>query len=197
MNNIDWLFSTPIAEYDLSEYLTDEVMEYFLTAEADFETYEDPGSNTLVEGIRAWSTFEDSQNDPRIYPLFEKFQECVDEYSRNIGLKPTKIFDAWVNYLTQDGAVDCHRHYSGVVSAAFYPYAPEGSSDITFISPLEGFMMNSMHLSDNDAGIGKYTSNIRHYSAQTGKLVLFPSWLQHYVSPNKCPLRITLSFNTK
>ena len=34
------------------------------------------------------------------------------------------------------------------------------------------------------------------FPAKTGRLLLFPSWLEHYTNPNQTDERITISFNT-
>lgn len=180
-----WLFPTPIMEYDLTEYLSTELNKSLLSIGR--------AGNTLVNGIRG-------DTDPRkltgCKKLYEKFQECVGDYSRQIGIKTSYISESWMNMLTNGGSVGVHRHYDSIISAAFYPYVEPNSANLVFINPLDGFRMMDISAS-NYTGNGTYSSNVHVLTPETGKLVLFPSWLQHYVPPNKSNLRVTLSFNTR
>jgi len=44
-------------------------------------------------------------------------------------------------------------------------------------------------------GSTDYDVEFINISAETAKLVLFPSWLEHYVGYNNSDMRVTLSFN--
>ena len=180
-----WLFPTPIAVYDLTDCVTDEIN----------QTLQKIGytTNGLVEGIRGT---KDPSKIQELKHLYERFQMCADSYSDQIGIERSKISESWMNILTKNGSVGVHRHYGSIISGAYYPYVEDGSAPITFISSTEGFRMLDMERTINEAS-GDYTSNIKHIEAKTGQLVLFPGWLQHYVASNKTDLRITLSFNTK
>lgn len=182
--NIQWLFSTPVQEYNLSEYLTEDVARVLQSIQRS--------SNDLVDGIRGE---ENPQNIPECAELYKVFQKCVDEYSTSIGIRTSYICESWMNILTKGGSVGVHRHYNSVISAAFYPYVEPNSANLVFVSPLEAFRSMDAHASNSN--FGKYTSNVCAMEPYTGKLVLFPSWLQHYVPPNKSNLRVTLSFNTR
>ena len=184
-NEMQWLFPTPILEFDLQEYLTPEISKSLINM--------DRIENSLVEGIRGNT---DPKNLPECKKLYEIFQHCVDEYSKQIGIKTSYIYESWMNILTKSGSVGAHRHYYSVISAAFYPYVEPGSADLIFISPVEGFRMIDANATNSNEN-GKYSSNASTTSPATGKLVLFPSWIQHYVPPNKSNLRVTLSFNTR
>lgn len=181
---ITWLFSTPIQQYNVSEYLTEEV--------AIVLQQMGRSDNILVEGIRG---NKNPKTLPECKKLYEVFQDCVDDYSKNIGIKTSYISESWMNILTKGGSVGVHRHYDSVISAAFYPYVEPNSASLVFVSPLEGFRMMEGNASNSD--FGKYTSNVHSIEPTTGMLVLFPSWIQHYVPTNKSNLRVTLSFNTK
>ena len=180
-----WLFSTPVAVYDLSYLLTEEIQNALQRIGYT--------QNDLVDGIRG---DKDPSQMPELKHLYDEFQKYVDAYSDEIGIAHSRIYESWMNILTMNGSVGVHRHYDSVVSAAFYPYVDPGSAPITFVNPSEGFrMLDVQHTAPNAPGL--YTSNIQHVEARTGQLVLFPSWVQHYVKPNKTNMRITLSFNTK
>ena len=183
---MNWWFPTPVAIYDLSHFVSEDINQILQGIGYT--------QNDLVEGIRGT---QDPSKIPELKPLYDEFQNCVDTYTDEIGLeRGNYIYESWMNILTMNGSVGVHRHYSSIVSAAYYPYVDEGSAPITFVSSVEGFRMLDVER-DGKKGNGKYTSNVQNVECKTGQLVLFPGWLQHYVPPNKTNLRITLSFNTK
>ena len=182
---MNWWFPTPVAIYDLSHLVSEEINNILQGIGYS--------QNDLVDGIRG---NQDPSKIPALKPLYDAFQNCVDDYSDQIGIERSKIYESWMNILTMHGSVGVHRHYSAVISAAYYPYVDVGSAPITFVSSTEGFRMLDVEHTVKNA-TGTYTSNVQNIEAKTGQLVLFPGWLQHYVPPNKTDLRITLSFNTK
>jgi len=185
MKVMNWLFPTPVAIYDLSHLVSENVNKVLQNIGY--------AHNDLVDGIRG---VDDPSKMPELKHLYDEFQRCANEYSDTIGIERSYIFESWMNILTKQGSVGVHRHYSAVISAAYYPYVDTESAPIVFVSATEPYRMLDVQHTTKDAS-GQYTSNVHHVEAKTGQLVLFPGWLQHYVPPNKTDLRITLSFNTK
>lgn len=181
-NTMQWLFATPVMEFDLSPFVNPTITNALVNMRAS--------TNSAVHGIRGATN---PAHLPELAPLYQVFQQCVNEYSRQLGLRPNRIAASWVNILRAGGAVDIHRHHGSIVSGAFYPQVQPNSAPLIFVSPLDGYRMMD---SQNFATHTKYAENAHHVSSETGKLVLFPSWLQHYVPSNTSELRITLSFNT-
>ena len=183
-NSLQWLFATPIIEFNLSSYVNVSITNALLKMQAS--------KNSAVHGIRAANNPADI---PEAAPLYQVFQRCVNEYSQKLGMRSNRIVSSWVNILHAGGSVDSHRHHDSIVSGAYYPYVSPNSAPLVFVSPLDGYrMMDSQPRVD---GRNPYAENAHRVLAETGKLVLFPSWLQHYVPPNASELRITLSFNTQ
>jgi hypothetical protein len=180
-----WLFATPVSVFDLSRFVTEEVNHALQKIGYT--------QNDLVEGIRG---DEDPSKILALKPLYDEFQTCIDIFSSEMGISSSYIYESWMNILSMHGSVGVHRHYDSVISGAYYPYVDEGSAPIVFVSATEGFRMMDVQAAVPN-GPGMYSSNIDKIEAKTGRLVLFPSWVQHYVPPNKTNMRITLSFNTK
>jgi len=185
MAEVKWLFPTPIGIYDLSDFTTEEVNSAL--QQIGYTT------NGLVEGIRGT---RDPSKLPVLRPLYDKFQECINHFSNEIGIETSYIYESWMNILSLNGSVGVHRHYDSVISGAYYPYTDEDSVPITFVSSIEGYRMLDVQRAKEN-GNGMYASNVESVEAKTGRLVLFPGWVQHYVGTNKTNIRITLSFNTK
>ncbi len=183
LGKLQWLFATPIIEFNLSPFINPIITKVLLEMQAS--------TNNAVRGVRG---AQDPAKLPELAVLYQMFQQCVDEYSRQLGLHANRIASSWMNILSSGGSVDIHRHHDSIVSGAFYPHVLPNSSPLIFVSPLDGYrMMDSTRFVTHSS----YAENVHHVSSETGKLVLFPSWLQHYVPPNKSDLRITLSFNTQ
>jgi uncharacterized protein (TIGR02466 family) len=177
------LFSTPIMEFNLASSINPAIIKVLTEMEGS--------TNNAVHGVRG---SQDPSRLPELKSLYAIFQECVNLYCQELGLTPNRIESSWVNILYKGGAVDIHRHHNSIVSGAFYPHVNSNSSSLVFVSPLDGYrMMDSSRFVRNT----EYAGNIHVVPTETGKLVLFPSWLQHYVPPNNSDLRITLSFNTQ
>ena len=179
-----WLFPTPVFTYDLRDYVTKELQSLVHQSEMDL--------NTLVDGSRPKLIPHTDQSFNR---LFNKIQECINDFSDQIGLRRSTIFESWANILKENGQVGAHRHYGSIISGAFYIEVDPNSAPIYFVSATEGFRMADMQVT---ASYEKpYTPNIHSIQPYTGQLVLFPSWIEHYVGLNKTAKRVTLSFNTQ
>jgi len=185
-NKMQWLFPTPLMEFDLT-HLTDATI-------VDALMGIQPSFNNVVHGVRG---AKNPMELPELAPMYAAFQDCVNVYSHEIGLVANRITSSWVNILRKGGSVDIHRHHESVISGAFYPQVRPNSASLIFVSPLDSYrMMDSTRPRFSGRG-SPYLNNAHHVSAETGKLVLFPSWLQHYVPQNDSELRITVSFNTQ
>ena len=104
-----------------------------------------------------------------------------------------KITQSWINLSVPDSLGHHeHRHSNSFISGVFYVSADASCDEISFINPL---------LFDRDLVLGKCRSNCFNseewaYPVKTGHLVLFPSYLHHYVKPLKgTKNRISLAFN--
>lgn len=187
-NQMQWLFATPVMEFNLAEHTTTIVKDAILRM--------NQSKNDLVHGVRA------SQNPAELTEcktLYEVFHKCIDEYANQLGFVKNVIYESWVNVLYKNGAVNVHRHPNSIISGAYYPHVAENSAELIFINPVDGFRQLDLteHLPFSEIPNNPYAGvNIHRVRAVTGKLVLFPSWLQHYVPQNNSDLRITLSFNT-
>lgn len=178
------LFPTLVMEFNLVQQTTPEVLQALS---------ESPSvQNSLVDGIRGGTP---PAKMPECAHLFSVIQDCIDIYSETAGIGKSKIYESWMNVLENNGSVGVHRHYHSVVSGAYYPYVEEGSAPIAFVSPIEGYRMVDLEKSTPHGT--PYNPNIHYMTAQSGHLILFPSWIQHYVPTNKSNFRMTLSFNTK
>ena len=117
----------------------------------------------------------------------------VNIFGRQIGIDMSnvKLGRSWFNIQKRGSTIMQHNHRRSVISGAFYIYADKDAAPITFASPLMGHKMYEPAF----GGTTDYDVEYTNVPAETGKLVLFPSWLEHYVGYNNSDMRVTLSFN--
>jgi uncharacterized protein (TIGR02466 family) len=97
---------------------------------------------------------------------------------------------SWVNLHERGGFNYLHMHEASLLSGSFYLQVPAGSGALTFRDPRPGVLH----------GIIKGSVPNGHADIQlqpsSGLLVLFPSWMEHYVEPHESDEpRICMAFN--
>ena len=95
-----------------------------------------------------------------------------------------------------------HTHPGAVWSGVYYVQTPSDSGKIAFYDPRP--QANVLNIRYNKAQSKKKEVLGRvNYDPKVGRLLLFPSWLQHEVQPNLSELegddgdRISISFNIR
>jgi uncharacterized protein (TIGR02466 family) len=105
-----------------------------------------------------------------------------------------KIISSWINFSRKDQFQFDHSHsdkmgceYEETILSGVYYFRTNGNDgDIVFSSP------NILQLSALDV----FSQSYVHYTPKVGRLLLFPSWLQHRVGLNKSDnVRISITFN--
>lgn len=184
MNNLNsfYLFPTVISTFNLFESV-DNVGKIIEAIEN-----ESKGFNGLIDkGERSNSSkFLDSQLD-----LKNAIQQCIDNYTTELGLVKNKITYSWCNHYKKEGTIKPHRHELSVVSGAYYPFVDGYAGQLLFDNPCSIFKINEV------------TKDFNEYNRQNfgvdvfpGLLVLFPSWLTHYTENNQAENRYVISFDT-
>ena len=117
----------------------------------------------------------------------------VRKFAQQIGInmQDVNLGRSWFNIQKRGSAIMQHNHKRSVISGAFYIYADEDAAPITFTNPLSAHKMYEPSI----GGTTDYDVEFLNVPSETSKLVLFPSWLEHYVGNNNSDMRVTLSFN--
>ena len=147
----------------------------------------------LVKGGTSSYITGDEQflSDKRLTDLWKTLQSCCDEYCEEAGIDYTLISTSWFNTMSEGNSVTAHRHERSVISGAYYPYCDEESGPLVLESPLQPLRMNDCII--KPTYYSRYDLDIQ---TRTGLVVIFPSWLKHYVEPNPSKKRYVISFNT-
>ncbi len=98
--------------------------------------------------------------------------------------------ESWINIHDRGGFNFLHMHDGALLSGVFYLQVPEGSGSLVFRDPRPGPINASFK------GAGANAHNEVQLRPETGLVVLFPHWLEHYVEPHQSDIpRIAISFN--
>ena len=103
------------------------------------------------------------------------------------------ITQSWFNYNKKGNTHHIHNHRNSVISGIMYL---QGTSGATIFKRPNDLGIASLFDFDTTQ-INEFNNNEFYINPEIGKLILFPSMMEHYVAENKNDeTRITLSFNT-
>jgi uncharacterized protein (TIGR02466 family) len=129
--------------------------------------------------------------------IYDTLTNKILEYSKNVFDKlelkydSFKITDMWSNVLKPGETHRPHTHSNNMLSGVYYVDAVE-TSGIVFTDPRPqaGVIQPDVNKQILD------NANIVKYDSATNRMILFPSWLQHYVPVNETNKnRISIAFN--
>ena len=102
------------------------------------------------------------------------------------------ITGMWSNILKPGETHSPHTHSNNLLSGVFYLQSNDNSPAITFIDPRP----QASVLQPQQTEYTKDNGTLYFYPAKVNRMVLFPSWLQHYVPKNNSnENRISIAFN--
>jgi len=173
--NQENIFSTPIWGFILKDQLhqnadyTDYILN--LQEKQDSETKSNRGG------------FQ-SKDDLHKHGIFQEFKRSILNVCQSI-LPDKQIYmqSMWAN-INEHGDFNMPHVHEGVLSGVFYCKAPENSGRLILQDP--AVRSNSHLIKNHDFAI----------NAEQLALIIFPSWLEHYVEPSESEeLRVSISFN--
>jgi uncharacterized protein (TIGR02466 family) len=134
---------------------------------------------------------------PILKPLIENIVHQCNIMHDFIGLKKNlrpNVSNLWINIHPKGGANIPHSHPGSYFSGVYYPKCDEQSGKLFFIHPASNYEYhNNNHTIDNFTIKNGARAVI---VPQNNKLVIFPSWGVHYVTPNESENdRISIAFN--
>jgi uncharacterized protein (TIGR02466 family) len=193
----DRLFFTPIYGFKLdlsADYLSELIQ----------ESYRLYGENGIYQQYRSTRDAFQSQDNIDKNLLFKDLFEAILTVFRESVCKDYQISienrhklfvkKAWVNVNPSGGANVVHNHPHAFYSGVYYLQASENAGEIVFLNPVsEQGLTIPHHLTEKGSN---YTSDRYSYSPRQDLLLLFPSYLNHYVHSNQSTQeRICVAFN--
>ena len=188
-NNI---FPTFVSEFDLTGHESNSLVI------EKIDTYYEKKDPNLFDNNK-----ERFLNQLDLVELWKTVQECCDIYCENANIKPVILGSNWINALRLNDNIRAHTHPTSVISGAYYPHIETKESPVIFENPAspiikEHNIRRIMRNVDNTAGLSKkdYEVNDMAFYPQNESLIIFPSYLNHWVNPSATHKRYTVVFNT-
>ncbi|MCB7129829.1 MAG: 2OG-Fe(II) oxygenase, partial [Candidatus Brocadiales bacterium] len=104
---------------------------------------------------------------------------------------PLILTQSWVNVHTKDESQEPHVHQNSVISGVYHVKTPKKCGDLFLHSPYQYVMLNPPVKAQNE-----FNQRNVHITPKEGRLVLFRSFVEHSVRPNKSDQeRISISIN--
>jgi len=152
-------------------------------------------NHALVSNNGESSYAEETPNrflsNPLIKDFNETIQQCVNIYTEQSGLTNCTIKNSWFNKMGKGGRIILHRHEFSTVSGAYYPVWNEKNCNLRFRNPIAPYKMAEL----SSPTMTPYNDMEQEVPGAEGRLILFPSWLEHYTLENESDERWVVSFN--
>jgi uncharacterized protein (TIGR02466 family) len=137
--------------------------------------------------------YEESTNE-EYSELFPTIQNIINALSNHYELNKLQITNAWINLDNSKSITGAHNHSESILSGVYYASAGEGSGNLEFMSPVSASSYTFRPGSRKN--MNRFNSDSWTVTPETGKLIIFPSWLYHYVRLNTDNTnRISIAFN--
>lgn len=131
---------------------------------------------------------------------FKKLLNCVlrvgQKVADELSLETTlNIDNYWININKEKNFNTIHLHPFAVFSAVFYIKTPKNCGKIFFVNPVTAHPYVYQRM--NPKKYNAFNSQEWSYESLENRLLFFPSYLFHYVTPNENPNedRISVAFN--
>ena len=155
---------------------------------------------TLESGGEHWqgNTFTslekyDLRTDSLFLPLITEISKHVHNFAREMGSNGEYTCQSsWFNINRKGTFQEYHTHSCSIFSCIYYVQTPQGSGGVIFKDPKEPDMLPVKDIPVRN-GLSYQTTK---YGAEQGKLLIFRSYLEHFVEPgiNEEP-RISIALN--
>jgi len=146
------------------------------------------GGNASNQG--GWQSIKTLHNDPRFVSIVNMLTTQLKSIVHSENVIP--VIDAlWYNINPPKSYNTTHIHPSSWYSGAFYLQTTPTSGSIVFTDPRPGAVF------DENRVLTESDKMAKEYLPVPGTLILFPSWLPHYVRQNESNTdKVCISFNT-
>ena len=128
---------------------------------------------------------------------FKEFAELVISTSKDIlnelkyDVEDVVITDMWATVLKSEEHHPAHTHSNNFLSGTYYLHSDQGAS-IMFQDPRPAAGVILPRMTEQTIA----NASLLTYASKQNRAIIFPSWLPHYVKPNKSTnKRISLAWN--
>ena len=135
---------------------------------------------------------------PELVPLVVEINNRLEALRNTIGFKDElnlKVDSMWININHPYSYNSLHIHPNSYMSGVYYVKVPENSGNLVLKHPTR--LQSLFTPPDVLKGYNENNSSTWNISPEAGKLVIFPSWIEHEVTQNLSGEdRISIAFNT-
>ncbi len=151
----------------------------------------------IKSNLYGWQSNTLTERNDQISKLVSAALDRGNKLKDKMGFKQSTEFfisNIWTNVNQTNASNRPHVHPESVIAGVYYVKFPENGGMITFKNPAINLQY---HLdSDQLENYNEWAVPNWHVLPETGLLLLFPSWLEHYVDPNiSNEDRISIAFN--
>ncbi len=136
-----------------------------------------------------YHTYHDILSEIKLHDLRQEITTAVKEYAESCGVVLNNMrIDSWINYFEPGNYEAEHNHFGNFISGVYYVQAMPDTGNFEFYEPAkQKSMWNSLYTN---------IKNSSFYQPKTGKMLLFPSFLDHSMLRNmSASTRISIAFN--
>ena len=175
---------------------------YFAHRDSDINVKEFGDVDSIIEEGLHNNKYNSTSNNSYVFDnKFKQIKEFCEQhikiYVENI-INPKEelefyITQSWLNVTKQGGSHQQHWHPNSIISGVFY--ISVGKNDGIFFYDPNNKIKEHFKISPTHNNI--FNSDTRFLPVIASDLVLFPSWLEHYVASNQNAIkeRISIAFN--
>ena len=141
--------------------------------------------------------FDDPMKSKLLEVINKEVKKCAIEFGLKLKGKNIRVSNFWFNINRKKDHNKMHTHLGSIFSGVFYIKTPDKCGRLVLEDPSTQLMQSFLNYWHLDYEYNQYTSMVWNISPDPGDLVIFPSWMSHYVEPNMSDEdRISISFNT-
>lgn len=163
-----------------------------ITAERDA----DPKGLSDRSTVLGWHSRDDLHLRPGFEPLARFIEAGVAEAVRfqkwDLRQVTPVLATCWANINGKGASNVVHTHPHCFLSGVYYVQGNEASGNLFLLDPRPAAVMIAPPMTE----FTPWTFQQVRYEPRPGRMLIFPSWLQHGVEPNLCDTdRVCISFN--
>ena len=154
-----------------------------------------------AQGFAGYTSYASLTDLPWRFPIFADVVAALDGHVAafadalhlDLGDKPLRLEDLWINILPEGGIHTAHIHPHSVISGTAYVDMPDGTSALKLEDPRHAMMMAAPPRRKDAPQDGQ---SFVYIHPKVGDVLLWESYLRHEVPMNMAEgERISVSFN--
>lgn len=155
-----------------------------------------------ISNVNGWQSDNLLKNECEKKLFIDEIENAVNLFFKKININLIGyVTNLWIN-INHNGAYNLsHTHSGSFFSGTIYIKTPKNSGNLCLVNPIQHLYQSYTsywHLDvEKDLPLNKEFSSIWSIIPNEKTIIIFPSWIEHYVSQNESSEdRISISFNT-